>query len=116
MERLALVTTGRCPVMVMRSPSAASLALAFVSCSPRPMFSVTFSTVGTAIGFLKSNSLIRAGTTSDLYRSFNRGAILLTLVQDLAAVLTAPHPRPVGQGGVGDACGPVAVGANDHDV
>ena len=41
-ERLALVTIGFWPVMVVRSPSAASSAFAFDSASPSPMLTTIF--------------------------------------------------------------------------
>ena len=50
MERLAFVTIGFWPVMRVRSPTAASSALAFVSASPSPMFTTIFSSRGTCIG------------------------------------------------------------------
>ena len=50
MERLARVTIGFWPVIVARSPTAASTALAFVSASPRPMLTTILDSRGTCIG------------------------------------------------------------------
>ena len=54
-ERLALVTIGFWPVMVVRSPSAASSALALVRASPRPMLTTIFESRGTWFGLPYSN-------------------------------------------------------------
>ena len=51
MLRLARVTIGFWPVIVVRSPTAASSALAFAIASPRPMLTMTFSRRGISIGF-----------------------------------------------------------------
>ncbi len=50
-ERLARVTIGFCPVIWVRSPTAASSAFAFWIASPRPMLTTTFSRRGICIGF-----------------------------------------------------------------
>jgi hypothetical protein len=63
-ERLAFVTTGFWPVMVVRSPTAASIALAFVRASPRPTFTTIFARRGTWFGLTYENCFTRAGTTS----------------------------------------------------
>jgi len=65
-ERLALVTMGFWPVIVVTSPSAASSALALVRASPRPMLTTILDRRGTCIGFLYSNCFWSAGTTSAL--------------------------------------------------
>ncbi len=49
-ERLARVTIGFWPVIVVRSPTAASSALALAIASPRPMLTTIFSTCGICIG------------------------------------------------------------------
>ena len=51
MERLALVTIGFWPVMICRSPLAASTAFALVRASPRPMLTTILSRRGTWFGF-----------------------------------------------------------------
>jgi hypothetical protein len=51
-DRRARVTIGFWPVICARSPTAASSALAFVSASPRPMFTTIFVSRGTCIGFV----------------------------------------------------------------
>ena len=51
MERLARVTIGFWPVIVARSPTAASSAFALAIASPRPMLTTIFSSRGTCIGF-----------------------------------------------------------------
>jgi hypothetical protein len=63
-ERLAFVTMGFWPVIVVRSPTAASSALALVRASPRPMFTTILLTFGTCIGLRYSNCFWSAGTTS----------------------------------------------------
>ena len=63
-ERRAFITIGFWPVIIVRSPDAASIALAFVSASPRPMLTTIFSSRGTWFGLAYSNCLTSAGTTS----------------------------------------------------
>ena len=59
-------TIGFWPVIVVRSPRAASRALLFVSASPSPMFTTTFETRGTWFGLEYSNCVVSAGTISPL--------------------------------------------------
>ena len=47
----ALVITGFCPAMSARSAAAALTFLESATASPTPMFSTTFSSRGTCIGF-----------------------------------------------------------------
>jgi hypothetical protein len=63
-ERLALVTIGFWPVMMVRSPRAASSALAFERASPRPMLTTILLSFGTWFGLPYSNCFWSAGTTS----------------------------------------------------
>ena len=56
MERRARVTTGFWPVMRVMSPTAASIALAFVRASPRPMLTTILVRRGTCIALPYSNS------------------------------------------------------------
>ena len=49
-DRLAFVTIGFWPVIRVRSPTAASRALAFWIASPRPMLTTTFWRRGVCIG------------------------------------------------------------------
>ncbi len=48
----ARVITGFCPVICPSSIAATSSSLIFWLASPKPMFTTTFDTLGTAIGFL----------------------------------------------------------------
>ena len=63
-ERLALVTIGFWPVMSARSPVAASIALALVRASPRPMLTTIFESRGICIGLVYSNCFWSAGAIS----------------------------------------------------
>jgi len=63
-ERRARVTIGFWPVIIVMSPTAASIALAFWRASPSPTLTTIFETLGTSIGLPYSNCLRRAGTTS----------------------------------------------------
>jgi len=63
-ERLARVTIGRWPVIRIMSPSAASIALALVRASPRPMLITILARRGTWFGLPYSNCLRSAGTAS----------------------------------------------------
>ena len=60
----ALVTVGRCPVIVARSRTAPSMSLESRAASPTPMFTTTFTTRGTCMTLAKSNSARSAGTIS----------------------------------------------------
>ncbi len=51
MLRLARVTTGFWPVIVVRSPTAASSAFALAMASPRPMLTTILSSRGICIEF-----------------------------------------------------------------
>src|SRR5581483_10620092 len=62
-----------CPVIAVTWSTPISMILAFETASPRPMFTVTFITRGTSIGFLKLNCFMSAGITSARYLSRNRG-------------------------------------------
>src|SRR5262245_37852344 len=55
--------------MIVRSDTAASIALGLSIASPIPMFTTTLVIRGTCMMFLRSNALRRAGTTSLLYFS-----------------------------------------------
>ena len=63
-DRRAFITIGFWPVIIVRSPDAASIALALVSASPRPMLTTILSSLGTMFGFAYSNCFMSAGTTS----------------------------------------------------
>src|SRR6185369_6462737 len=71
MDFFALVITGFCPVIDFSSSVATSRILALLLASPRPMLTTIFSILGTAIGFLMSNSFARDPATSFLYFSLN---------------------------------------------
>ena len=50
-ECLARITTGCCPVIAVRSPTAASIFFASCTASPTPMLTTILSRRGTCIGF-----------------------------------------------------------------
>jgi len=60
------------PVIWPSSTAAVSSSLAFWLASPRPMFTVTFCSLGTAIMFFQPKCFISAGTVSFRYFSCNR--------------------------------------------
>ena len=60
----ARVTTGFCPAMVPSSAAAVSTIFELAMASPSPMLMTIFSNFGTAIGFVMSNSLAKAGAIS----------------------------------------------------
>src|ERR1700751_2282688 len=75
----ALVDTGFCPAIAVRSATRGSSILGFWVASPRPMFNTLFSRRGTAIGFFRPSSFCSAGRISFWYFSCIRVAIVLSL-------------------------------------
>src|SRR5579862_7633859 len=91
---LARVITGFCPAICPNSTAAVSRSFTFWLASPRPMFSVTFDTRGTAIVFVNPRRFESAGTTSFLYFSCRRLGIfhsprLLILKRRIATAANA---------------------------
>src|SRR6202008_4096541 len=75
----ALVDTGFCPAIAVRSATSGSSILGFWVASPSPMFSTIFSRRGTAIGFFRPSSFCSAGRISFWYFSCIRVAIVSSL-------------------------------------
>src|ERR1700752_4583804 len=69
---LARVMTARWPEICPNSTAATSSSLIFWLASPKPIFTTTLATLGTAMGFLYPKRFISAGITSLRYRSRNR--------------------------------------------
>src|SRR6266567_4147247 len=72
MDFFARVITAFCPVIWPSSTAAVSSSFAFWLASPRPMLTVIFLSLGTAIMFFHPNRFISAGTVSVRYFSCNR--------------------------------------------
>src|SRR6266478_3027634 len=128
MDFLARVMMAFCPVICPSSCAAVSSSLTFWLASPRPMFTVTFFSLGTAIMFFQPKCFISAGTVSLRYLSCNRlfiaalvssfagGLLLALLVQGAAATLAGAHLGAVRQNVVSDARVLAAIGADHHNV
>src|SRR5579872_7463144 len=122
MDRLALVTTGFCPAMIVRSPTAASSARALVSASPRPMLSTIFFTVGIAMTLEYFISSRRAGRTSSMYFCLSRGStrvfsvIFVPCRNNFVAMLADTHVAAVGEHRARLARRAVTVGTDQHHV
>src|SRR5579859_251636 len=109
---LALVMTGFCPAIFVRSSTAPSSAFALSNASPTPMLRTTFVMRGTCITFVYSNSCMSCGTTSLSYCSFSLGIsvnILFTMLAD-------PHLLAFLVYAMADASWQFALGAYQHDV
>ncbi len=72
MDFFARVITGFCPAIWPSSCAAVSSSFTFWLASPRPIFTVTFETRGTAIVFEYPKRLVSAGTASLRYFSCKR--------------------------------------------
>src|SRR5579872_7425369 len=72
MDFFARVMTGFWPLIWPSSTAAVSSSLAFWLASPRPMLSVTFWSLGTAMMLSQPKRFMSAGTVSLLYFSCNR--------------------------------------------
>src|SRR6266478_3745949 len=102
---LARVIIGFWPVIWPSSTAAVSSSFAFWLASPRPMLTVTFFSLGTAIMFFQPKCFISAGTVSLRYFSCNRLFIaalvspflFLFLIQSAAATLAGAHLGAVRQ-------------------
>src|SRR5438445_2525331 len=108
------------PVIWPSSTAAVSSSLAFWLASPRPMLTVTFCSLGTAIMFFQPKCFISAGTVSLRYFSCNRlfiaALVSPLLVQSAVATLASPDFCAVRQNVVPDAAVLAAISANDHHV
>src|SRR4029077_11086123 len=123
MDFLARVMMAFWPVFWPSSLPAVSSSLTFWLASPRPMLTVTFFSLGTAIMFFQPKCFISVGTVSFRYFSCNRlfiaalvSPLLSLLVQSAAATLARAHLRAVGQNVVPNARVFVAIGADHHHV
>src|SRR5437763_1648976 len=123
MDFFARVIIALCPVIWPSSTAAVSNSLAFWLASPRPMFTVIFCNLGTAMQFFQPKRFINAATVSPRYFSCNRLFIAFLclvlyelLVQRRLAMPASAHLRAVRQNRVADACVLAAARANDHHV
>src|SRR5258708_7318613 len=120
---LARVMMAFCPVICPSSCAAVSNSLTFWLASPRPMFTVTFCSLGTAIMFFQPKCFISAGTVSFRYFSCNRlfiaalvRPLLFLLIQSAAATLARAHLGAVRQNAVPNARVLAAIGADHHHI
>src|SRR5258706_11896778 len=120
MDFLARVMMAFWPVIWPSSTAAVSSSLAFWLASPRPMLTVTFCSLGTAIMFFQPKCFISAGTVSLRYFSCNRlfiaALVSPLLIQSAVATLACPDLRAVRQNVMPDAAVLAAIRANDHYV
>src|SRR6266404_4914786 len=121
MDFFARVMMGFCPVIWPNSTAAVSSNLAFWLASPRPMLTVTFCTLGTAMMFFQPKRFISAGTVSFRYFSCNRLFIAFPylcplLIQRRVAMPATAHFRAVRQHRVPDPRVLPAAPADDHHV
>src|SRR5580692_9610217 len=121
MDFFARVIMAFCPVICPSSTAAVSSNFTFWLASPRPMFTVIFCSLGTAIKFFQPKRFISAGIVSLRYFSCNRLFIAfpyrwLLLVQCRVAVPATAHLRAVRQHGVADARVFIAASANDQHI
>src|ERR1700722_15067347 len=119
---LARVITGFWPLIWPSSTAAVLSSLAFWLASPRPMLSVTFCSLGTAMMLSQPKRFMRAGTVSLLYFSCNRlfipsfASSLPLLVEHCVAAPANPRLGAVGGDLVPDACVLAAAGTDDHHI
>src|SRR6266851_7465821 len=120
MDFFARVMTAFCPVICPSSTAAVSSSFAFWLASPRPMLTVTFCSLGTAIMFFQPKCFISAGTVSLRYFSCNRlfiaALVSPLLIQCAVATLACPDLGAIRQNVVPDAGVLAAVGADHHYV
>src|SRR5467141_2482597 len=121
MDFFARVITAFCPVIWPSSTAAVSRSFTFWLASPRPMLTVIFCSLGTAIMFFQPKRFISAGTVSVRYFSCNRLFIaffylVLLLVQRRVAMAATAHFRAVRQHGVANPGVLAATSADDHHV
>src|SRR3981081_2295828 len=120
MDFLARVMMAFWPVIWPSSTAAVSKSLAFWLASPRPMLTVTFCSLGTAIMFFQPKCFISAGTVSLRYFSCNRlfiaAVVCPLLIQSAVATLACPDLGAVRQNVVANPAMLAAIGANHHHV
>src|SRR5215472_17490704 len=121
MDFFARVITAFCPVICPSSTAAVSSSLAFWLASPRPIFTVIFESLGTAMRFFQPKRFISAGTVSVLYRSCNLlfiefPCLIRLLVERRVATPANTHLSAVGQNRVADARVLAATAANDQHI
>src|SRR4029077_14261667 len=129
MDFLARVMIAFCPVICPSSCAAVSNSFTFWLASPRPMLTVTFFSLGTAIMFFQPKCFISAGTVSFRYFSCNRLLVatlvipllslllmLFLLIQSAVATLARPHLGAIRQNAVPDARVLSAIRAVHHHV
>src|ERR1700682_377369 len=120
MDFFARVMMAFCPVICPSSTAAVSNSLAFWLASPRPILTVTFFSLGTAIMFFQPKCFISAGTVSFRYRSCNRLFIAYPiqplLVPIGAATLATAHLGAIRQNRVPNPRVLPATGADHHYV
>src|SRR5262249_14934841 len=119
----ARVITAFWPVIWPSSCAAVSSSFTFWLASPRPMFTVIFCNLGTAMRFFQPKRFISAATVSLRYLSCNRLFIAFLrlvlyelLVQCRLAMPATAHLRPIQQNRVADARKLAAARANDHHI
>src|SRR5258708_4604221 len=123
MDFFARVMMAFWPVIWPSSCAAVSSSLTFWLASPRPMLTVTFCSLGTAIMFFQPKCFISAGTVSFRYFSCNRlfiaalvSPLLFLLIQSAAATLARAHLGAVRQNAVPNARVLAAIGADHHHI
>src|SRR5258708_12962175 len=123
MDFFARVMMAFWPVIWPSSCAAVSSSLTFWVASPRPMLTVTFRSLGTAIMFFQPKCFISAGTVSFRYFSCNRlfiaalfSPLLFLLIQSAAATLARAYLGAVRQNVVANARVLAAIGADHHPV
>src|SRR5258708_26271179 len=123
MDFFARVMMAFWPVIWPSSCAAVSSSLTFWLASPRPMLTVTFCSLGTAIMFFQPKCFISAGTVSFRYFSCNRlfiaalvSPLLFLLIQSAATTLARAHLGAVRQNIVSDPRVLAAIGADHHHV
>src|SRR5258707_2893839 len=120
MDFLARLMMGSWPVIWPISTAAVSSSFAFWLASPRPMLTVTFFSLGTAIMFFQPKCFISAGTVSLRYFSCNRlfiaALVSPLLIQCGVATLACPDLGAIRQNVVSDSGVLAAIGADHHHV
>src|SRR5579863_493625 len=98
---LALVNTGFCPAIAVRSLTRGSSSLLFWVASPKPMLRTIFSSLGTAIVFSMPSSFWSAFLISLLYFSFSLAAMFLRSLSSALGVDRPGDPYTVSEGPAG---------------
>src|SRR5690348_10316672 len=123
MDFFARVIMAFCPVICPSSCAAVSSSFTFWLASPRPMFTVIFCNLGTAMRFFQPKRFISAAMVSLRYFSCNRLFIAFfclvlyeLLIQCRLTMPATTHLRAVRQNRVADARVLAAARANHHHV